>query len=278
MIEAGRPGAAADVAQGLPRDVAVDVAVGETGAAEKMAAHGQAGKIALAGVGKGEMQAVGGDAYQRTRGMAKGSVHQLAEAEEEGRAGNEQEENAWQAGRLVAGRDGQAGETGAEDEGEADAEVAFGDGVRVFVPLAVVGVRCCGRNVIAIPRKPHTVLRRLAVQPRTVFGDAPCLKFSVDGYSVRRQVLDVVSDLFKDARQVVVGNGEGMALAMAGRRGGKDDGGERAGVRRCARRRPGAGGGEVKLQAAAANAVQQRAGDGDFCPILLAAESTVAVV
>ena len=35
---------------------------------------------------------------------------------------------------------------------------------------------------IAIHRKPHTVLRRLAVQPRTVFGDAPCLKLSVDGY------------------------------------------------------------------------------------------------
>ena len=95
---------------------------------------------------------------------------------------------------------------------------------------------------------------------------------------MRRQVLDVVGNLLKDARQVVVGNGEGMALAMAGRRGGKGDGGERAGVRRCARRRPGAGGGEVKLQAAAANAVQQRAGGGDFRPILLAAESTVAVV
>ena len=106
IVEAGRPGAAADVAQDLPRDMAVDVAVGEAGAAEEMAAHGQAGKIALAGVSKGEMQAVGGDAYQRTRGVAKGSVHQLAEAEEEGRAGNEQEENAWQAGRLVAGRDG----------------------------------------------------------------------------------------------------------------------------------------------------------------------------
>ena len=36
---------------------------------------------------------------------------------------------------------------------------------------------------IAIHRKPHTVLRRLAVQPRTVFGDAPCLKLSVDGYN-----------------------------------------------------------------------------------------------
>ena len=35
---------------------------------------------------------------------------------------------------------------------------------------------------IAIHRKPHTVLRRLAVQPRTVFGDVPCLKLSVDGY------------------------------------------------------------------------------------------------
>ena len=35
---------------------------------------------------------------------------------------------------------------------------------------------------IAIHRKPHTVLRRLAVQKRTVFGDAPCLKLSVDGY------------------------------------------------------------------------------------------------
>ena len=37
---------------------------------------------------------------------------------------------------------------------------------------------------IAIHRKPHTVLRRLAVQKRTVFGDAPCLKLSVDGYSI----------------------------------------------------------------------------------------------
>ena len=36
---------------------------------------------------------------------------------------------------------------------------------------------------IAIHRKPHTVLRRLAVQPRTVFDDAPCLKLSVDGYT-----------------------------------------------------------------------------------------------
>ena len=35
---------------------------------------------------------------------------------------------------------------------------------------------------IAIHRKPHTVLRRLAVQLRTVFGDAPCLKPPVDGY------------------------------------------------------------------------------------------------
>ena len=117
-----------------------------------------------------------------------------------------------------------------------------------------------------------------AVQPRTVFGDAPCLKLSVDGYSVRRQVLDVVGNLLKDARQVVVGNGEGIALAMVGRCGDEGDGGERAGVRRCARRRPGAGGGEVKLQAAAANAVQQRAGDGDFRPILLAAESAVTIV
>ncbi len=36
--------------------------------------------------------------------------------------------------------------------------------------------------IITIHRKPHTVLGRLAVQPRTVFGDAPCLKLSVDGY------------------------------------------------------------------------------------------------
>ena len=33
----------------------------------------------------------------------------------------------------------------------------------------------------------YTVLRRLAVQPRTVFGDAPCLKLSVDGYSRRQR-------------------------------------------------------------------------------------------
>ena len=35
---------------------------------------------------------------------------------------------------------------------------------------------------IAIHRKPHTVLRRFAVQPRTVFSDAPCLRLSVYGY------------------------------------------------------------------------------------------------
>ena len=44
---------------------------------------------------------------------------------------------------------------------------------------------------IAIHRKPHTVLRRLAVQPRTVFGDAPCLKLSVDGYTTTQQNLMV---------------------------------------------------------------------------------------
>ena len=38
------------------------------------------------------------------------------------------------------------------------------------------------REDIAIHRKPHTVLRRFAVQPRTVFSGAPCLKLSVDGY------------------------------------------------------------------------------------------------
>ena len=41
-------------------------------------------------------------------------------------------------------------------------------------------------RVIAIHRKPHTVLRRFAVQPRTVFSGAPCLKLSVDGYSTVR--------------------------------------------------------------------------------------------
>ena len=47
-------------------------------------------------------------------------------------------------------------------------------------------IEWCARQTscayIAIHRKPHTVLRRLAVQLRTVFGDAPCLKLSVDGY------------------------------------------------------------------------------------------------
>ena len=38
---------------------------------------------------------------------------------------------------------------------------------------------------IAIHRKPHTVLRRFAVQPRTVFSGAPCLKLSVDDYRCR---------------------------------------------------------------------------------------------
>ena len=51
--------------------------------------------------------------------------------------------------------------------------------------LSAAGMCQCKTAVfscIAIHRKPHTVLRRLAVQPRTVFGDAPCLKLSVDGY------------------------------------------------------------------------------------------------
>ena len=40
-----------------------------------------------------------------------------------------------------------------------------------------------GEPFIAIHRKPHTVLRRFAVQPRTAFSGAPCLKLSVDGYT-----------------------------------------------------------------------------------------------
>ena len=43
--------------------------------------------------------------------------------------------------------------------------------------------RVCTMGIIAIHRKPHTVLRRFAVQPRTVFSGAPCLKLSVDGYN-----------------------------------------------------------------------------------------------
>ncbi|MFC2503856.1 MAG: hypothetical protein ACFN4D_07400 [Cardiobacterium sp.] len=40
---------------------------------------------------------------------------------------------------------------------------------------------------IAIHRKPHTVLRRFAVQLRTAFSGAPCLKLSVDGYTPKRR-------------------------------------------------------------------------------------------
>ena len=40
---------------------------------------------------------------------------------------------------------------------------------------------------IAIHRKPHTVLRRFAAQPRTVFSGAPCLKLSEDGYNPDEQ-------------------------------------------------------------------------------------------
>ena len=43
-----------------------------------------------------------------------------------------------------------------------------------------------GGITIAIHRKPHTVLRCLVVQPRTVFDNAPCLKLSVDGYICER--------------------------------------------------------------------------------------------
>ena len=54
-------------------------------------------------------------------------------------------------------------------------------------------------NNIAIHRKPHTVLRRLAVQLRTVFGDAPCLKLSVDGYNAQNNNLSnrLLSDYFQ---------------------------------------------------------------------------------
>ena len=37
------------------------------------------------------------------------------------------------------------------------------------------------QKILAIHRKPHTVLPR-AIQPRTAFSGAPCLKLSVDGY------------------------------------------------------------------------------------------------
>ena len=50
-------------------------------------------------------------------------------------------------------------------------------------PTTMVYIQGSGVGVcIAIHRKPHTVLRCLAVQPRTVFDNAPCLKLSVDGY------------------------------------------------------------------------------------------------
>ena len=46
-----------------------------------------------------------------------------------------------------------------------------------------------GGITIAIHRKPHTVLRCLAVQPRTVFDNAPCLKLSVDGYTIAHNTM-----------------------------------------------------------------------------------------
>ena len=52
-------------------------------------------------------------------------------------------------------------------------------GVGGHVPLSTAS--------IAIHRKPHTVLRRFAVQPRTAFSGAPCLKLSVDGYIADRR-------------------------------------------------------------------------------------------
>ena len=42
------------------------------------------------------------------------------------------------------------------------------------------------RVCIAIHRKLHTVLRCLAVQMRTVFGSAPCLKLSVYRYTYQQ--------------------------------------------------------------------------------------------
>ena len=58
---------------------------------------------------------------------------------------------------------------------------------------------------IAIHRKLHTVLRCLAVQMRTVFGSAPCLKLSVYRYkslimaSARQCSAQFVADVFPGA-------------------------------------------------------------------------------
>jgi len=48
---------------------------------------------------------------------------------------------------------------------------------------------------IAIPRKPHTALHLLAVQMRTVFVDATCLKLSVEGYTYRVATMVYVANL-----------------------------------------------------------------------------------
>ena len=56
----------------------------------------------------------------------------------------------------------------------------------LIVILTKFYTRRATKDSIAIHRKPHTVLRRLAVQLRTVFGDAPCLKLSVYRYTYQQ--------------------------------------------------------------------------------------------
>ena len=57
-----------------------------------------------------------------------------------------------------------------------------------------------------------------AVQKRTVFGDAPCLKLSVDGYTYSSPAFVYVST----GRQYRRGNGDGIKTAVMRKHNGKN--------------------------------------------------------
>ena len=76
--------------------------------------------------------------------------------------------------------------------------------------------QCADRTLfIAIHRKPHTVLRRFAVQPRTVFGDAPCLKLSVDGYIIDKPKFCFFNYLLPSPQPSPTGRGSISAVLPA---------------------------------------------------------------
>ena len=68
------------------------------------------------------------------------------------------------------------------------------DNPRQIEKTSGIYARPAAGQFIAVHRKPHTALRRFAVQPRTVFSGAPCLKLSVNGYTYTLSAQVYVND------------------------------------------------------------------------------------